>query len=132
MMLNMRPMWHPRWAAYFVAIHKLLLVTALADPVQHGAIEDYPKASIIVDGSMVQFGLRFEAPVDHERSTLVVKGSLGEHRLQPRFDSAPTYLFAIEGHLEPGVYELVWVAQFVGGHARCGTIPFSVSAEMNH
>jgi methionine-rich copper-binding protein CopC len=97
-----------------------------AETVSTGVVTSYPKANEVVDGSMVDISLSFEAPVDHQRSTLTLRSSQGDRQLRPRLESAPNYLFGVAGRLAPGAYELAWTAWLSGGQIRSGTIPFTV------
>jgi methionine-rich copper-binding protein CopC len=107
-------------------IGALLLGTMRAESETMGIIASSPKAHDVVDGSMVSVSLRLDAPVDHERSRLLLKSDQGVRELKPRLGSAPNYLFSIAGHLTPGAYELVWKAQLSDGRTTSGTIPFNV------
>ena len=89
----------------------------------------YPRANVVVDGSMVQVVLGFEVSVDHERSTLTLRSAQGDQELRPRLESAPNYLFSIVGRLAPGAYELVWEARLAGGQIRRGTLPFTINSD---
>jgi hypothetical protein len=91
-----------------------------------GVIRSYPEPHDIVDGSMVQVHLCFEAPVDHERSTLPLGSSEAIRQLRPRLEEATDCLFTIVGRLAPGDYELVWGARLLGGRVDNGTLPITV------
>lgn len=129
---------HRRAAGIFGVASCLCLLTATlatvllpsarldAAPASSGFIESSPKAHDVVDGSAVAFSLRFEAPVDHSRSTLSLRSSDGVRQLRPRLGSAANYLFGHAGRLAPGTYELAWKARLSGGEVRSGTIPFTV------
>jgi methionine-rich copper-binding protein CopC len=110
-------------------IGALPLRTSSAETVSTGIVTAHPKANDVVDGSMVQISLGFEAPVDHERSMLLLKTSRGDRQLKPRLESAPNYLFGIAGHLAPGAYELDWTARFSDGRSSGGAIPFIVESK---
>jgi methionine-rich copper-binding protein CopC len=109
-----------------LVIGALLLGTMRAESQPMDTIASSPKAHEVVDGSMVSISLRLDAPVDHERSTLLLKSDQGVRELKPRLESGPKYLFSIVGHLMPGAYELVWKAQLSDGRTTSGTIPFTV------
>jgi hypothetical protein len=77
---------------------------------------------------MVQVHLCFEAPVDHERSTLTLKSREAVRQLIPRLEAATDCLFSIVGRLAPGAYDLVWEARLSGGQTENSTIPFTVKS----
>jgi len=109
-----------------LAIVTPLLVTAQAGSQSIDIVTSSPRAHDVVDGSMVVVALQFDAPVDHQRSQFLLKGSRGVRKLRPRLRSAPKYLFSIVGHLMPGAYELEWDARLSDGRNIKGTIPFTV------
>lgn len=109
-------------------IGAVLLGISYAETVSTSVVTSYPKANVVVDGSMVQIALGFEVPVDHQRSTLTLRSREGDRHLRPRLESAPKYLFSIVAGLAPGAYELVWEARLSGGQIRSGTIPFTVNS----
>lgn len=91
-------------------------------------VEQTPKPSQVIDGSAVSFLLRFDRPVDHERSEFVLVTPKGERVIHPRLDSEPNVLYALAGRLAPGSYELRWQASSVDRRTLSGTIPFQVRA----
>jgi hypothetical protein len=71
--------------------------------------------------------VRFDRPVDHRKSTLVIKqGDKVIERLTPRLESAPEVLFAEGADLAAGAdYTLHWaVITLQGGENRFGRHPF--------
>ncbi len=89
-------------------------------------IEQTPKPSEIMDGSAVAFSLRFDRPIDHERSSLVLIKPKGVRRIRPSLDSEPNVLYATAGRLSPGSYTLRWRARASDGHMLSGSIPLQV------
>ncbi len=88
-----------------------------------------PKAHARIGLKSSAFFVRFDRPVDHIKSTLVIKqGDKVIERLHPRLESAPEVLFAAAPTLPPGNYVLHWAVITVQGtKAKEGDIPFQVS-----
>ena len=88
-----------------------------------------PKAHARIGLKSSAFFVRFDRPVDHIKSTLVIKqGDKVIERLHPRLESAPEVLFAAAPTLPPGNYVLHWTVITVQGtKAKEGDIPFQVS-----
>lgn len=91
--------------------------------------ESEPKANARIGRSSSAFFVRFDRPVDHIKSTLVIKqGDKVIERLHPRLESSPQVLFASAPTLPPGSYMLHWmVITIQGTKAISGDIPFQVS-----
>jgi len=92
-------------------------------------LESVPAANTTISGRSAAFSVRFDRPVDHVRSVLVVKRD-GEviETLQPRLQSAPQVLFARAPTLPAGKYQLYWqVRTMADVETREGEIPFTVS-----
>jgi len=85
-----------------------------------------PTVDQVMDGSETSFALRFNQPVDHVRSRLILVTPQGELLLQPRRETEPNTLFSPVGRLPPGVYQLRWEVVEMHGAVARGTIPFSV------
>lgn len=92
----------------------LALAGVLAMPLGAWALdvhvqESMPAANATIDSRTTAFSVRFDQPVDHVRSVLVIKhGSDVVETLHPRLDSAPEVLFARAPALPPGKYTLHW------------------------
>ncbi len=93
-------------------------------------MESAPVAHAHIGQRSSAFFVRFDRPVDHRKSTLVIKqGDRVIERLHPRLESAPEVLFAAAPTLPPGDYMLHWaVITLQGTKAIEGDIPFQVSA----
>ncbi len=91
--------------------------------------ESEPKANARIGRRSSAFFVRFDRPVDHIKSTLVVKqGDKVIERLHPRLESSPQVLFASAPTLPPGSYMLHWtVVTIQGTKAISGDIPFQVT-----
>lgn len=91
--------------------------------------ESEPKANARIGRKSSAFFVRFDRPVDHIKSTLVIKqGDKVIERLHPRLESSPQVLFAAAPTLPPGDYLLHWtVITLQGTKAISGDIPFQVS-----
>lgn len=92
-------------------------------------VESTPAAHARIGPKSSAFFVRFDRPVDHIKSTLVIKqGDKVIERLHPRLESAPEVLFAAAPTLPPGSYMLHWaVITLQGTKAISGDIPFQVS-----
>ena len=87
-----------------------------------------PSASAVIDGRSNQFFVRFDRPVDHARSRLLITqdGKVVE-TLHPSLSSAAEVLFAQAPSLPQGNYKLHWtVVTMTGGTVTEGDIPFAV------
>ena len=91
--------------------------------------ESAPAANAHIGRKSSAFFVRFDRPVDHVKSTLVIKqGDKVIERLHPRLESSPQVLFASAPTLPPGNYMLHWtVITLQGTKAISGDIPFQVS-----
>ena len=92
-------------------------------------LESTPAANAHIGRKSSAFFVRFDRPVDHIKSTLVIKqGDKVIERLHPRLESAPEVLFAAAPTLPDGSYMLHWAVITVQGtKAIEGDIPFQVS-----
>jgi len=92
-------------------------------------LESAPAAHARIGRRSSAFFVRFDRPVDHRKSTLVIKqGDKVIERLTPRLESAPEVLFAEAPTLPPGDYTLHWaVITLQGEKTVSGDIPFQVS-----
>ena len=99
-----------------------------AEPGIH-VMESTPAAHAHIGRISSAFFVRFDRPVDHRKSTLVIKqGDRVVESLHPRLESAPEVLFAAAPTLPPGNYMLHWAVITVQGtKAIEGDIPFDVS-----
>ena len=106
----------------------LLLVPGRARAQAAHVVELDPAANAVVDGRTSAFYVRFDRPVDHVRSLLLIKrGDEVIETLQPRLDSAPEVLFARAPTLPPGKYTLHWrVITLTDVQTSEGDIPFTV------
>jgi methionine-rich copper-binding protein CopC len=92
-------------------------------------LESTPAAHAHIGRKGTAFFVRFDRPVDHRKSTLLLKqGDKVIERLHPRLESAPDVLFAAAPTLPSGDYTLHWaVITLQGTKAIEGDIPFKVS-----
>ena len=122
-----------------IALRPLMLVALMSaafvrEPADASAqtvqvLESIPAANTTISARSTAFSVRFDRPVDHVRSVLVVKRN-GEviETLQPRLQSAPQVLFARAPTLPAGKYQLYWqVRTMADVETREGEIPFTVS-----
>ena len=67
-----------------------------------------PAANAHIGRKSSAFFVRFDRPVDHRKSTLVIKqGDKVIERLHPRLELAPEVLFAAAPTLPPGDYSCI-------------------------
>ena len=91
-------------------------------------VEQRPAVNEIMQGSGLAFALRFDQPIDHQRSSLTLVTPRGTRMLRPRLDAEPNTLYSAVGQLAPGDYTLRWKARARGGQMLTGTIPFRVAS----
>src|SRR5690242_15119718 len=72
-------------------------------------VESTPAANASFSGPSAAYSVRFDRPVDHVHSVMLVKrdGKVVQ-TLQPRLQSAPDVLFARAATPPPGAYTLHW------------------------
>ena len=92
-------------------------------------LQSAPAAHAHIGRRSSAFFVRFDRPVDHAKSALVIKqGDKVIERLHPRLGSAPEVLFAAAPTLPAGDYVLHWaVITLQGTKTLSGDIPFKVS-----
>ncbi len=81
-----------------------------------------------IDGVPTDYYVRFNRPVDHIHSSLIIKqnGAVVQ-TLQPRFKTEPEVLFARAPALAPGAYSFHWVIKTLSGVETLeGEVGFSV------
>ena len=117
-----------------LAIAALLVLPTATVRAQQAAdevrvLESTPAANAHIGRKSSAFFVRFDRPVDHRKSTLVIKqGDKVIERLHPRLELAPEVLFAAAPTLPLGDYSLHWaVITLQGTKAIEGDIPFKVS-----
>jgi len=93
-------------------------------------LETGPAANAVLNSVSDGFFVRFNQPVDHINSRLLVKrGSEVAETLQPRLQSNPNVLFARASTLPPGSYTLHWVVKtMTDARIEQGDVPFSIAA----
>jgi len=92
-------------------------------------VQSTPAAHDHIGPRSSDFYVRFDRPVDHIKSTLVImQGDRVVEKLTPRLESAPEVLFARAPTLPDGSYTMHWtVVTLQGKKAISGDIPFDVS-----
>ncbi|SEN84545.1 hypothetical protein SAMN02990966_00272 [Rhodospirillales bacterium URHD0017] len=91
-------------------------------------VESTPAANASISGPSSAFSVRFDRPIDHVHSVILIKrdGNVVQ-TLQPRLQSAPEVLFARAPTLPPGAYTLHWqIRTMADGLATAGDIPFNI------
>jgi methionine-rich copper-binding protein CopC len=93
-------------------------------------LETNPAANKVMDTHSDGFYVRFNQPVDHINSRLLVKrGDVVVETLVPRLQSNPNVLFARAPTLAPGQYIMHWVVKTVAdARIEQGDVPFSIAA----
>ena len=117
-----------RLGAVFLLSISLLCLSSGAWAQAVRVVDSAPKASAVVEGRSSEFFVRFDRPVDHIHSILVVTRDGKEvEKLHPRLESSPEVLFARASTLAPGDYMLHWaVRTMTSADVIQGDIPFSV------
>ncbi|MCW5735508.1 MAG: copper resistance protein CopC [Enhydrobacter sp.] len=102
---------------------------ALAQSQAVHVLDSTPKAHAVIGSRSSEFFVRFDRPVDHVKSRLViVQDGKAIETLHPRLESAPEVLFARAPTLPAGDYMLHWsVVTLQGAEAIAGDIPFKVA-----
>jgi methionine-rich copper-binding protein CopC len=93
-------------------------------------LQTMPADSAVLTNASGEFYVRFDRPVDHIRSLMLIKQDGAVVRtLQPRFKTEPDVLFAMALPLPSGAYTFHWsVRTLAGTEVLEGEVPFSVSA----
>ena len=113
-----------------LASASLLLMDAGAWAQAVRVVESSPAPNAAIGGRSSGYTVRFDRPVDHNRSIFVIKrGEEVVETLHPRLQSAPDVLFARAPTLPPGRYKLLWQVRIEADvNAVEGEIPFSVTS----
>jgi methionine-rich copper-binding protein CopC len=91
-------------------------------------IEASPAIDSSVRGSEVDFVLRFNSRIDHDRSRLTLIGPDGVNRRLSVSRASPLdTLQANANGLAPGSYKLRWQVLAIDGHITRGDIPFRIT-----
>jgi methionine-rich copper-binding protein CopC len=92
-------------------------------------VDSAPKAHAQIGSRSSEFFVRFDRPVDHIKSRLMItQGGRTIETLHPRLESAPEVLFAQAPTLASGDYLLHWsVVTLQGAQGLEGDIPFKVA-----
>jgi methionine-rich copper-binding protein CopC len=119
------------FATLVLASVGLLAAQSDADAQAVTVLETGPAPHAVIDGSSDGFFVRFDRPIDHIHSRLVIKrGNDVVEGLQPRFKSAPEVLFARAPTLPPGEYTLHWIVRTLEGTDVVeGEVPFSIGPQ---
>ncbi|MBL6614889.1 MAG: copper resistance protein CopC [Reyranella sp.] len=112
-------------------LRRLMMVGLVLAPTASRAqgvrvVESTPAADASISGPSTAYSVRFDRPVDHVHSVMLVKrdGKVVQ-TLQPRLQSAPDVLFARAPTLPPGAYTLHWQVRTMTDAAMIeGEIPF--------
>jgi hypothetical protein len=109
----------------------LLLLLALAAPARAEMLhmmEASPAPRSVMQGPAQEFFVRFDGPVDHHASRLMIqRGEVVIRTLRPRLGASPNTLYAVAGSLPPGDYVLRWVAApRAGGVPSMGGLDFTI------
>ncbi|MBS7791929.1 hypothetical protein KTR66_18160 [Roseococcus sp. SDR] len=109
----------------------LLILLALAAPARAEMLhmmEASPTPRSVMQGAAQEFFVRFDGPVDHQASRLIVtRGDLVIRTLRPRLGASPNTLYAVAGGLPAGDYVLRWVvAPRAGGVPSMGGLDFTI------
>lgn len=118
-----------RKAIATLALSSLSVPPALAQGQAVHVVESTPSAHAQIGPTSSDFFVRFDRPVDHVKSRLIItQGGRTIETLHPRLESAPEVLFARAPTLAAGDYLLHWdVVTLQGTQSAEGDIPFKVS-----
>jgi methionine-rich copper-binding protein CopC len=102
---------------------------AFAQTADVHVVDSAPKAHARIGSRSSEFFVRFDKPVDHIKSRLLItQGGRTIETLHPRLESAPEVLFAQAPTLAAGDYQLHWsVVTLQGAQVLEGDIPFKVA-----
>ena len=94
-------------------------------------MDTMPADRAVLNNASGEFYVRFDRPVDHIRSLLLIKrDDVVVRTLHPRFKTEPDVLFAMALPLQSGAYTFHWsIRSLAGTEVLEGEVPFSVSAE---
>ena len=106
-------------------------LAVMASPAQAQKLhmmEARPTAQSVMNGARQEFFVRFDGPVNHHASRLVIERADAVIRtLRPRLGASPNTLYALAGNLPPGAYVLRWVvAPRDGGAPSMGGLDFTI------
>jgi methionine-rich copper-binding protein CopC len=92
-------------------------------------LDTMPADRAVLNNASGEFYVRFDRPVDHIRSLLLIKrDGVIVRTLRPRFKTEPNVLFAMALPLPSGAYTFCWsVRTLAGTEVLEGEVPFSVS-----
>jgi methionine-rich copper-binding protein CopC len=113
-------------AGFGVVFLLLGMYAAAAQPPR--MLQSYPPAKAVVHSRDTGYSVRFDRPVDHEKSRLfITEAGRTMREMQPRLEAAPEVLYGTAVPLPPGEYELHWeVISLSGGEVTTGSVPFTV------
>jgi methionine-rich copper-binding protein CopC len=119
-----------RWVAFSLACAVVGVALSAAGADELKVLETGPAANAVLEGVSDGFFVRFDRPVDHINSRLLVKrGSEVMETLQPRLQSNPNVLFARASTLPPGKYTLHWIVKTIqDANVVEGDVPFSIGS----
>ncbi len=119
-----------RWVIFSLACAVMGPALSAAGADELKVLETGPAANAVLEGVSDGFFVRFDRPVDHINSRLLVKrGSEVMETLQPRLQSNPNVLFARASTLPPGKYTLHWIVKTMQDvNIVEGDVPFSIGS----
>lgn len=94
-------------------------------------LETMPVDRAVLNDASGELYVRFDRPVDHICSLLLIKrNDVIVRTLHPRFKTEPDVLFALALPLQSGACTFHWsVRSLAGTEVIEGEVPFSISAE---
>jgi methionine-rich copper-binding protein CopC len=112
-----------------VAFAVLLACHATPGAAHAVLVESSPQPGSVVTAPELDVRLRFNARIDHERSSLTLIGPKGESRIDTKAATASPDMMTGKLHaLTPGKYRLHWQVLAVDGHITRGNVEFEVRA----
>jgi methionine-rich copper-binding protein CopC len=118
------------WRVVPVALVSIAMMAAFGtiQAMAMQVMDSKPTAAAVMDGDETEFFVRFDEPVNHAASRLVVvQDGKVVQTLHPRLESEPNVLYSGVHRLASGTYTLRWTTESMQGHAASqGEIPFTV------
>jgi methionine-rich copper-binding protein CopC len=109
------------------------MLTLLALPVTADAhailLESTPVVNGAVSGPTIDFTLRYNTRIDHQRSRLTLTGPDHSTEILPIAAASPEDELTGSVDLPPGAYSLRWQVLAVDGHITRGDVPFTVGGQ---
>jgi methionine-rich copper-binding protein CopC len=104
----------------------VLALAPLAAEAHAILLESSPTVNATVSGPKIQFALRYNSRIDHQRSRLTLTLPDQSTKVLPIDPASPEDAIDTTAELAPGTYSLRWLVLAVDGHMSRGDVPFTV------